>query len=489
MAIDYPKWLSQVKMAVEETEAALADIQRQFAGGVLLAYFPEEGEDAYGTGQLFFERIRLEIQTAIGTLKSTDEDTIKGTDLRSQLFYDDLLKRQRKLFEALLQAIMLDRDGIWEANRAQHYLLHVHLVHDWEYYRHYNADLNESFGVVNDFAFDCKRDIEQRIAALPINPDLCLWAVPLNAQDLTPELLPGVKESAVTGAVLGASLGLLTGLGFANTFWTATMAALGTAVGIDRVTVKKSATPKAVAPRPRIKPQSANAMFLNVRNCDATELEKSALGLSYRTLFGFSSGQIHFTLSRFHAATANEWDLLQAIENTTLLCVSLTLRQSNLLERMSGASGAALQKLRDHFNAVLPNTIANAVLGESEVGDLVTVFTKENLGNFPGIITQKKFRGIDRFCAYEVKHALGGRLLWYGAPDVQLMVRSHKQGQFMDSAIEAGFAEENMRGNLPAVLHSLGQHAAGGSLFTGPMADHLPRLYFVQEYLSASQKP
>jgi hypothetical protein len=481
LAINYTKWLKHLKHAVEEVDAAIHEAESDFEHGLVLKTFPRrDGEGQYSTGQLFFERIISELRTTIGILKSIDESAVKGTDLRSQILFDDLLKRQRKLFESLLVAIMLNRDAIWKDNKAQDYLLHLHLVHDYEHYRHLNADLSDSFGKTNEFIEQCMKDIEKRIGQLPIDQSNCEWAV-AKGQSEDRKLPDRVLKYSVAGAVVGSILGvMLSRSGMASVARIAITTAAGTAVGLKLSSTDASLKPGVASVR--LKPQSANAMFLNVRK-DASSLEKAALGLSYRALFGLSSGQIHFTLSRFHTATANEWDLLQAVENSALLCICLALRLIDFIERMNGKVGTESESLRKHFRSVLPNTLANAVFGEADKGDLVVVFRKEGSGNFFGLVTQKKFRGTDRYCAYEVEHATGGRLHWFGATDVMLVVRKARQADFIANAITTGYATEEARGNLPLAIDQILKKEDGGKLFTGPMGDHLPRLYFVEEYL------
>lgn len=409
MAINYGKWLDCVQEAVHLSEDALNEIEPRLLEGLTPSRFSEEGEERYGSGILFFDRAMLELHTALSIVGLVNEGAIKGNDIASQRLLDELLSKQRKLFESLLVVIMLSRDVIWVGGTAQDYFLHLHLVHDHQRYRLLNADMKDFFGKTNEFATQSLSSIEGRIKQLPINLANCTWST-------------------------------------------------------------------------NFEPASANTMFKNVIKTDATQLERAALGITYRSLFGISSDQIHFNLSRFHLPTPSVTKIIDSVENVALLCVCIVLRLVDISRRLDGNVGSFGSDLISRYATSLPNSCASAVLGPAVENDLVVVFRTEGSGNFIGRVTEKKFRGITKNTAYEIERLRGGRKDWFGSVDLMLLLPASKQQAFLEDAHGKGFITTQDIANLDASIEEILENPLAVSEMLNPLNDHLPTSFFVQEY-------
>lgn len=477
MAINYALWTPRLASAIIEIDAAADELVTAFSNGLSLPFFPADNEGGYGTGQLLFGRIIREIAVASAALQRVDQAIVQGNGPASEILFDDLLKQQRKLFEALLLAIMLTRDKIWDDNKAPYYFLHVHLVADREELRLKKADLSEAFGVENDFINRSLVSLENRIKCLPINQANCTWSRPESADNCVPAPL----VSAV-GAVLGA-----TSCFYLFRKWTSVLpaavgvgAACGALAGLKQLDLPAK-------PGVHIHPQSAKEMFADAKQ-DFTALERVALGLTYRSLFGVSSGQIHFNVSRMHTSTCNESEFLNAIDQTALLCVSLLLRLETIVLKLQHATLIPhCNALHQRFEQHLPHTLAHAVLGEADIGDLVSVFKAEGSGNFVGEVIDKKERkakkGLHRYCAYKTRHVTGGKEDWYGANAIMLLVRRGDIPAFMQTAVDLGFVAPRDLGNLPVAMEQIMGNQTAVTELGRLFQDFLPKLFFVQEYV------
>jgi len=480
MAINYALWTPRLKSAITDIDAAALELVTAFGNGLSVPFYPSVNEEDYGTGRLLFGRIIREIEVASAALLRVDQSTVQGKGVDSEILFDDILKRQRKLFEAQLLIVMLTRDKIWSDNMAPYYFLHVHLVADREELRLKKADLSEAFGIENDFINRSLRSLENRVKRLPIDQANCTWSrAELEDKHIT--AVPNPLVSSV-GALLGA-----TSCFYLFRKWTPVLpVAIGVAAACGALAGLRKLGPPA-KPGSRIHPQSAKEMFFDARQ-DFTSLERVALGLTYRSLFGVSSGQIHFNVSRLHTSTCNESEFLNAIDQTALLCVCLLLRLERLVHKLQPVAILPhCNALRQRFEQQLPNALVNAVFGEAGKGDLVSVFKAEGSGNFVGEVIERKERkgknGHYRYCAYKTRHVTGGNEDWHGANAIMLLVRRGDIPAFLQTAVELGFVAPQHQSNLPAAMAQiLGNQDAVTRL--GPLfQDFLPKLFFVQEYV------
>ncbi|HEY9758290.1 MAG TPA: hypothetical protein V6C97_24200 [Oculatellaceae cyanobacterium] len=171
MAINYPKFLAEIDQTVKLVRRAIDEMQKRLVDdGFNLSNLPGNFKPLtigpftlssgsgllqlphgwmyfdYMQGTLFFRRLLDELNKALDVLGAVDKDQATQTNRESQMTYDQLALRQRKLFEALTLIIMFAEPAIYSSNLHPLYFLHYHLRQDKERLSKRNLELETFFG-------------------------------------------------------------------------------------------------------------------------------------------------------------------------------------------------------------------------------------------------------------------------------------------------------------------------------------------------------
>jgi len=209
--------MPEIRSAVKLARRALAELKRPLVeiGFAIPGFVSGDPINAqYASGKLFFRRVWDEFEKSLAIVE-VDEKIIRDTNRASQVAFDEVSLRQRKLFEALCAIIMLSRPAIYARDPGL-YFLHYHLTHDIEYLRLRNVDLRESFGGECRTTAQLRENIEHNLGVLDqnwIDPSLCTWThIPRkNFNNALPDSNPLEKTALGFGyhQVFGAASSLI----------------------------------------------------------------------------------------------------------------------------------------------------------------------------------------------------------------------------------------------------------------------------------------
>lgn len=328
MAIDYGRYLNEIRIAKDSCHKALAELKNRLENKSLpLVDGITKEMSEYASGKLFFRRLHRELELALDLL-NLQERELTAVDLKSQRLYDEVSLRQRKLFEVLCATILLSRPILFQSlsrtdpasatsvpqpTPTSLYFLHYHFCHDYAYWRLRDDDLRRYYSSPNDELY--QNQIKGNLKALKkmgLNECLCLWRE--NAKETYERALP---------------------------------------------------------------------------HC--TDFEKTALGFGYRQIFGSASNQIHINMSNLYEPLVDELSFVERIDNLVLLCISLILKVVQIAELIDATQTQeeteCAQLRKEYTLGDFPHSYLQHAVGAADVGDVVSIFAKPK--NFFGRVFKR----------------------------------------------------------------------------------------------------
>jgi len=182
MAIDYSKFLPEITGASKLVREAMNEIEKHLITKGFDLTVPEAANKEilysdYMTGTFYFKRIWSELLKSLDVVEKLDENLAKDTSVNSQIIYDEISLRQRKLFEALTIIIMFARPALYANKMHRFYFLNYHLHQDKERFNKRNVDLDSFFGGKCPEVTAIIAKIDGQLAAIAPNIDAnnCTW--------------------------------------------------------------------------------------------------------------------------------------------------------------------------------------------------------------------------------------------------------------------------------------------------------------------------
>ncbi len=182
MAIDYSRFLPEVSDASDLVRGTMNEIEKHLVTTGFGLTVPEAASKEflhpdYMKGRFYFQRIWSELLKSLDVVQKLDANLAKGTSINTQIIYDEISLRQRKLFEALVTIIMFARPVLYANKMHRFYFLNFHLNQDKERFTKRNVDLESFFGgkCPEVTALIAKIDGQLTDIASKIDPNNCTW--------------------------------------------------------------------------------------------------------------------------------------------------------------------------------------------------------------------------------------------------------------------------------------------------------------------------